>query len=693
MSMQRPLEGLLRPPVEWHTTYIACIVAFFLMVKQNWFLLPPFICQYTAIGLLVLATLRFKQGYRVWRYTRNLKRMPKYSMKSSELPVSNHQLFLGLGFLWTPIHTQRRRDLDLDYNLHYRYPSHFYNWARNIEFVWEKRPFLKHIAKLTKKDSLLNPVRPYPEIGGEPCIHGVSETERAVTLKLAERNGHVIVIGTTRVGKTRLAELLIAQDIHRGDVTIVLDPKGDADLLKRIYKESILAGRLDDLLVFHLSHPEFSCRYNPIGNFTHPSDASTRITNGLPTSGNSSVFKDFAWQYVDLVIKTLVEMGVRPTYKLVAFYITKLDLLLERYCEEKISKMDVNYEKWVQKYIASNTKRSNEGELIKPTRKKAILEYAKNYTEEKNRDSFANIQNSLLTDLAFASRLDKTYYDKITASVGPLLKKLTSGSIADLLSPNYEDADDKRPILDWMNVLRSKKIVYIGMAGLKNSEICSVVGNAMLSDLVSVAGHLYDFGLDHGFDEIIEEKTPLPRICLHSDEFNEVIGDEFVPLLNKAGGAGFNVTAYTQTWSDVEARLESQAKAGQVAGNLNTIIMLRTKEAKTVEMLINQLPKIPILRQLPVSSSADSPHSNDGILYQSTNEDRFAHHETTLIDQSDVLNLPKGQAFCLLEGGQLYKVRIPLPADENFDLPPTASKLIQQMRAEQKSDVQYNQSN
>ena len=60
----------------------------------------------------------------------------------------------------------------------------------------------------------------------------------------------------------------------------------------------------------------------------------------------------------------------------------------------------------------------------------------------------------------------------------------------------------------------------------------------------------------------------LPRICVHSDEFNEIIGDEFIPLLNKGRGAGFTVTAYTQTWSDVEARLKNAAKAGQVAGNL-----------------------------------------------------------------------------------------------------------------------------
>ena len=43
--------------------------------------------------------------------------------------------------------------------------------------------------------------------------------------------------GTTRVGKTRLAELLIAQDIRRGEVVIVFDPKGDVDLLRRVFAE------------------------------------------------------------------------------------------------------------------------------------------------------------------------------------------------------------------------------------------------------------------------------------------------------------------------------------------------------------------------------------------------------------------------------------------------------------------------
>ena len=58
-----------------------------------------------------------------------------------------------------------------------------------------------------------------------------------------------------------------------------------------------------------------------------------------------------------------------------------------------------------------------------------------------------------------------------------------------------------------------------------------------------------------------------------------------MPLLNKAGGAGFQVTAYTQTWSDVEARIGSRPKAGQIAGNFNTLLMMRAMRPNVPERL------------------------------------------------------------------------------------------------------------
>ena len=84
-----------------------------------------------------------------------------------------------------------------------------------------------------------------------------------------------------------------------------------------------------------------------------------------------------------------------------------------------------------------------------------------------------------------------------------------------------------------------------------------------------------------------------------------MIGDEFIPLLNKAGGAGFQVTAYMQTWSDVEARIGSPAKAGQIAGNFNTLIILLVKEVAIAKLLTDHLPVVhAIRRKLRAKASA-----------------------------------------------------------------------------------------
>jgi hypothetical protein len=100
---------------------------------------------------------------------------------------------------------------------------------------------------------------------------------------------------------------------------------------------------------------------------------------------------------------------------------------------------------------------------------------------------------------------------------------------------------------------------------------------------------------------------------IRADEFNELIGDEFIPLLNKVGGAGFQVSAYTQTRSDVEARIGSPAKTGQIAGNFNTPDHVRVKEVATAEQLTSQLPEVHVVSTVVSSSVSDT---NDPVAEQ-----------------------------------------------------------------------------
>ena len=213
-------------------------------------------------------------------------------MTSRQVPVSNHRLFLGKGFLWQQKHTQRLLDTRRPEVEKYVQPAKVYQFARRLERASEHS--LPWLSSMISADTPLNPVRPLPPVGGNPALHGIEPNERDVSMDLRERVGHTLVVGTTRVGKTRLEELLVTQDIRRGNITIVFDPKGDADLLKRMWAEAHRAGCQDDFHVFHLGWPEISARYNAVGRFGRVSEVASRIAGQLGAEGNSAAFREFA---------------------------------------------------------------------------------------------------------------------------------------------------------------------------------------------------------------------------------------------------------------------------------------------------------------------------------------------------------------------------------------------------------------
>ncbi len=676
-----PLEALLRPPVEFWSTLAAGATGTIAMLAPWSLMMPPSLAYATAGALFTLAAWRGRQGWRVIRYQRNLRRLREYRIKASQIPVSQTRLFLGRGFRWTQRHTQRLRDTLRPEAASYLAPGRMDALVRRIEQACERRPRLIGIARILRSRAWWNPWPPLPPVGGTPALHGVEPDEQDVWMNLSERVGHTLVLGTTRVGKTRLAEVLITQDIQRGDCVIVFDPKGDADLLRRLYAEAERAGRLDDFLLFHLGYPSASARYNAIGHFTRITEVATRIANQLPSEGNSAAFKEFAWRFVNIIARALVALGRRPDYTQVRRYINDIEPLFIEYARAHLASEGPPGWEAALTAAGDQTKEKNIPNALRGRNPKAIA--LARYLQD------LDLYDPVLDGLASAFKYDKTYFDKIVSSVGPLMEKLTTGRIAELISPDLDDETDCRPVLEWMGVIRRKGIVYVGLDALTDTTVASAVGNSMFADLVSVAGHLYKHGVTDRSDEAQIATGPKPPpISLHADEFNELIGEEFVPLLNKAGGAGFQVTAYTQTWSDVEARIGSRAKAGQVAGNFNTLIMLRVKELATAEMLTDQLPKVEVHSLTSVSSVDDSSEPASGVDFRSKNEDRLNSTEIPLLTAADLVTLPKGQAFALLDGGQLWKIRMPLPdSTDDQSLPDDVETIVHTMTRRYRSKL------
>jgi len=290
------------------------------------------------------------------------------------------------------------------------------------------------------------------------------------------------------------------------------------------------------------------------------------------------------------------------------------------------------------------------------------------------------IHDPVLDGLLSAFKYDKQFFDKIVSSVGPLMEKLTTGQAAELLSPDYVDTNDHREIFDWKQVIRTRGIVYVGLDALSDLTVASAVGNSMFADLVSVAGDLYKHGVRGGLPdpEAYEERLP---IDIHADEFNELIGQEFIPLLNKARGAGMRVTAYTQTWSDIEARLGDAAKARQVTGNFGSLLMLKVKDLSTAQLLTDQLEEVELQTIVTVSSATDSSQPGSGTHFSSQSQDRVMTERVPMLHANEVTTLPKGQCFALLNGGELWKVRLPLlDARDDHDMPNNLAQIAEQMQ-------------
>ena len=643
-----PVENLLREPTEIYTSITCLALALLTINKPYLFLLTQSMGYYAGFSLSSLAIYRGIQALKVKRFHRRLITMPYYALSTKQVPISQQWLFIGRGFRWFPHHTQRLNQIKQIKNEPFMQRGKIYQAIRSYCQNHETT----YLTRLFNSNSRLNPFKPDPPVGGSPYLHGLGEQDKPIYIPQDVRVGHTFVVGTTRVGKTRLASILINQDIRNGAAIIVVDPKGDLDLVRDMYSACNAANRLNDFRIVHLGFPELSAHYNPLKNFDQVSEVATRITDAIAAEGEGKQFAAFAWKYINIVAICLEEMQQAITYKSIAFYISRLDQLLMAYADTIMPAHDPDYQNQIENILTNHDCRIDKfGKTPPPMdRAKAVVQYIKDHiTKTITAGLVESLHDQVLIDLFDAAIMDKSYYDKITASVGPVLSEINKSNASSIFSFHKSPCE-----IELMTAIKQKKVIYIGLDSLTNPNIAQAVGKAFLSDLVSTAGKIY------------KESNANYKLNLHCDELSEIIQDSFVKILNKAGGAGFQVTAYAQTKQDMEVALGSRAKAEVIEGNLNTLIMLRVKNEETANLLVKVLPQVGVVGHTQVSMVNDTPHGEDGVYFNTTNEDRVQTTAVPMIEVNDIISLPKGQAFVLVNGGELYKIRIPLPLNDGL---------------------------
>lgn len=677
----------LRPNVEaYGSIYCAGLSASsFVASATGW--ATPTLGMFTGGALFGLSALYASFAVENFSYVNGLWKTVPFYINTNEMPGTGEKLYVGRGFKWTPVHTQRLYDItnaEGEKNgRSYGEPPKAYKYARQFE-RWAERLELKPLVKAIRAPWFFNP---YPHLpladedpnnpAGWPYLHAIGRRDYDFYVPFASLNSHVLVLGTTRVGKTRSAEVMVTQDIrhHKDCAVIMVDPKGDRELAMRMYMEAKRAGKADKFYFFHLAFPELSCRYNGVADFNRITEVATRMTSPLADSGNSKVFKDFAWLFINTTQKAVYKMGKLATYEETQAYLGDPELLASDYVEslsnQNLNDLIVSLEDTINLEKVPNQDR---GKSKRTLAIKAIIQQP----PEEMRDEITH--DEVLTSIAKILQYEKGYYDKITASAGPHLEKMTSGQVSELISPNYADENDPRPILDLRKIIREGGIVFIGLDAQTDKTVASAVGNSFLAEILAVSGEIYNHGVDQG---IVTLKNTKPRtkglVRLHIDEANEVFGDEFNPILNKSGGSGVMITAYTQSISDIEVRLGDKAKANQTLGNFTTLIVFRVEGTDTSKYMEERMPQVRVAAVDTDSRVTDGSGSNADGQFRSSNGDSLSYEKVPLIPAVAFNQLPKGQCFVRAKSNW-YKVKMPLFEHEP-DMPSNVHEMMKDLEA------------
>jgi conjugative coupling factor TraD (SXT/TOL subfamily) len=421
-----------------------------------------------------------------------------------------------------------------------------------------------------------------------------------------------------------------------------MDPKGDPDLFKRFLLAAIRAGRLDDVMVLHFGCPKESVKYNPVSSFQAISEVAGRISSKLPSEGASQAFSDFAWRFINIAATAMHRIGESITIASIKKHVKSFDELLVEYIRFFLDMTKEEFEK----EMSATTYDMNMIEKYLQSKSDYTIKAVTFLNEATDSNGNKIEKDEILTDILQAYSYDKTYYDKITASLLPFLDKLSA------LNDITSSPDVNARTLNLEDAIQNKKLVYVALDTLSNEEVGKAFGSMLFGDLVSAAGKFY------------KSQDKFNKVLVHADEFNDMIGVDFLPLINKAGGAGVIINSYTQTDADIENGFggnSASVKAAVIKGNYRTIGIMRVGMIETANFLTERLAEVNVKYSVKSSTYNDSTAKERGAT--ASTSDSIQTDKVSLVESSAIMSQPTGQAFLSKNGNNLFHVRFPLIKD------------------------------
>lgn len=488
--------------------------------------------------------------------------------------------------------------------------------------------------------------------------HGFEKTINAGHIHQLEKNnvdpiifpsnfltGHSIIFGTTGTGKTTFLILHIVQAILRHEPVIVIDPKGDHKMMEMMQKCMQLIQKENLFCCLDILDAN-SHTFNPLSSFEDTSEIGARIGDLLPSQGSAQSFKAYGQLAISACASLLLLQNKKITcYNLLlhvqdhnAFF-EVLFIKLKKIVKE-LNNIDVTTyfnrlcgikDKECTEEQSSNKKTKQTSKIPSIYNLKQFYSYllSKQYIYHD-----VNIDNVL----AIAC-MDKSFYQKVTAVVIPVLQSLCSKNLLKLIS--NEGISDS-----FLNIINKNKVLYVSLHCLQNAIVGGNLGKILLSDLCSCAGFIY------------HQRQQNKRINIFLDESSELVNESLVQLLNKSRGANFAITLATQTFADLVKRSGSNDSAMQILGNCNNLYSLRCTDAQSADYIAEHLIKTQKINK----GSALTYVKEEGTIKTSVTQN-LSISDCPIFSADAIKTLPNFEFICKLANGALYKGIMPFLTD------------------------------
>lgn len=640
------IEQLLRPVFEARATIAWAAASIWVMTIGWWTSMSPsMVIALTAITAL-MGLIRGTAARRLLTQQLALIGRPIQFIDAKTLidtiPKMGNNIWLGWGWSWQPSHTRKAYEV-LKRDLKDIYPA---PWL--MKLMGEKR-------------------EPQNERGLQ-WVHGLEPVETDILAPIDSLRGHCAIVAVTGAMKTRLMALLVTQLVARGDVVIGLDPKGDKDLEKIFRQAAESTGVPGKFLKLHPAFASESIRLDLLKNWDRVSQVASRIKLVLGAGDSGDNFAEFCWLAVHRITN-----GVKYVGRRVSLYTLK-NAIESRSTVEKLThealrqffrdrapslldRVEQEQNKQSSSKPTASGKRANvtvETSIPELTAMIAVFisDVPENPTESE--ETGLPMKPDEIRGLVMILEANKEWFGKMIISITPLLTKLTTDDLNSLLSPDYTDIDDERPIMDMKRVVEGGHALYIGTDGLADPSVGKAMAAMTIAELASVAAEIYNYGLESD-----QGKAPR-KIHLFVDEWGDCMCEPLVQQANKGRGAGIFIWALGQTFSDLVVAFGGDThSASRFLGNMNNMIVGATKDVETVEVIAKQFGET-LVPLLSMSTSTGSKTEDPGLEYSASQGKSTKETMMPLIPATIFSQLPDLQYIAMINRSMYLKGRFPV---------------------------------